>query len=337
MILALGIICSNRFMEKLKLLYILHLPPLLPKSEIDKIDVNLKNLRDEMEVGTEAESFFSEDASESVEALPSPVDHGFVQRLTTNIEYPSSSSNVTPNLSIDSTNTKTSTFYVDLPTDFNHFGGPSGLVYDSVDESDISDLGYKVDSISQNSDGNFLKYDHPISVSSTDTRSLNSLRIFLDQPDSNFTKKTIPNITESNFMALWSSLLEIIGKTNKDPECKKIYDLLIELGNSKSDVERDESLESFTKIYSEGGGGGDESDNNGNPTSPLNEASGSIINPPAELSANENNWRITLNQFLGTAVTVPSITDHFSQKTSMKEKVNRMKKNRMKCVVSNYP
>lgn len=309
-------------MEKLKLLYILHLPPLLPKSEIDKIDVTLKNLRDEMEVGTEAESFFSEDASESVEALPSPVDHGFVQQLTTNIEYPSSSSNVTPNLSIDSTNTKTSTFYVDLPTDFNHFGGPSGLVYDSVDESDISDLGFK--------DGHFLKYDHPISVSSNDTRSLNSLRIFLDQPDSNFTKKTIPNITESNFMALWSSLLEIIGKTNADVDCKKVYDLLIELGNSKSDVERDESLESFTKIYSEV----DESDNNGNPTSPLNEASASIIPPPE--SSSENNWRITLNQFLGTAVTVPCITDHFSQKTSMKEKVNRMKKNRMKCVVSNY-
>lgn len=321
-------------MEKLKLLYILHLPPLLPKSEIDKIDATLKNLRDEMEVGTEAESFFSEDASESVEALPSPVDHGFVQQLTTNIEYPSSSSNVTPNLSLDSTNTKTSTFYVDLPTDFNHFGGPSGLVYDSVDESDISDLGFKVDNISNmslNSDGNFLKYDHPISVSSTDTRSLNSLRIFLDQPDSNFTKKTIPNITESNFMALWSSLLEIIGKTNANGDCKKVYDLLIELGNSKSDVERDESLESFTKIYSEG----DESDNNGNPTSPINEASGSIINPPAERSS-ENNWRITLNQFLGTAVTVPCITDHFSQKTSMKEKVNRMKKNRMKCVVPNY-
>lgn len=321
-------------MEKLKLLYILHLPPLLPKSEIDKIDATLKNLRDEMEVGTEAESFFSEDASESVEALPSPVDHGFVQQLTTNIEYPSSSSNVTPNLSLDSTNTKTSTFYVDLPTDFNHFGGPSGLVYDSVDESDISDLGFKVDNISNmslNSDGNFLKYDHPISVSSTDTRSLNSLRIFLDQPDSNFTKKTIPNITESNFIALWSSLLEIIGKTNANVDCKKVYDLLIELGNSKSDVERDESLESFTKIYSEG----DESDNNGNPTSPINEASGSIINPPAERSS-ENNWRITLNQFLGTAVTVPCITDHFSQKTSMKEKVNRMKKNRMKCVVPNY-
>lgn len=326
-------------MEKLKLLYILHLPPLLPKSEIDKIDVALLNLREEMEVGTEAETFFNEDASESVEALPSPVDHGFVQQLPSNIDYPSSSSNVTPNLSLDSTNTKTSTFYVDLPTDFNHFGRPSGLVYDSVDESDISDLGFKtnidnISNMSQNSDGNFLKYDHPISVSSTDTRSLNSLRIFLDQPDSNFTKKTIPNITESNFMALWASLLEIIGKNNTNVDCKKVYDLLIELGNSKSDVERDESLESFTKIYSDGGvGGGDESDNNGNPTSPQNEASGSIIQPE---NSSEITWRITLNQFLGTAVTVPCITDYFSQKTSMKEKVNRMKKNRMKCVVSNY-
>lgn len=244
--MSLGIICSNRNTEKLKLLYILHLPPLLPRIEIANKKQNAHLKDDNMEIATEAEEFFSEDTSESIEALPSLIDVpmstggiGVSGKLTattlaTNIEYPSSSSNVTPNLSIGSTSTtnlRNSVFYVDLPNDFiahqqalqqqlqQH---TSGFVYDSVDTgSDISDMGFVkttnhnfYDSLSQNS---LHKYEAQFSTaSSTDTRSLNSLRVFFDQPDGNFTRKTIPNITQMNFIALWTSLLELMGRTDSD-------------------------------------------------------------------------------------------------------------------------
>lgn len=56
LVLALGIVCSNRITEKLKLLYILHLPPLLHRSEIEK---KKEPVIDEAEeVATEAEDFF---------------------------------------------------------------------------------------------------------------------------------------------------------------------------------------------------------------------------------------------------------------------------------------
>lgn len=55
LIQALGIVSSNRYTEKLKLLYILHLPPLLPKCEIES---NSKKVKDDAEIATEAEDFF---------------------------------------------------------------------------------------------------------------------------------------------------------------------------------------------------------------------------------------------------------------------------------------
>lgn len=57
LVLALGIVCSNRITEKLKLLYILHLPPLLRRTEIEaKKDAVAHS--DAEEVATEAEDFF---------------------------------------------------------------------------------------------------------------------------------------------------------------------------------------------------------------------------------------------------------------------------------------
>lgn len=57
LVLALGIVCSNKITEKLKLLYILHLPPLLHRSEIEvkKMPVTTDEAE---EVATEAEDFF---------------------------------------------------------------------------------------------------------------------------------------------------------------------------------------------------------------------------------------------------------------------------------------
>lgn len=61
-VLALGIPSSNRVTEKLKLLYILHLPPLLPKCEIELTKKQKqrtpKDDKDDAEVATEAEDFF---------------------------------------------------------------------------------------------------------------------------------------------------------------------------------------------------------------------------------------------------------------------------------------
>lgn len=64
-VLALGIVSSNRVTEKLKLLYILHLPPLLPKCEIEftkkqkqRATKDEKGGGDDAEVATEAEDFF---------------------------------------------------------------------------------------------------------------------------------------------------------------------------------------------------------------------------------------------------------------------------------------
>lgn len=62
LVFSLGIVSSNRITEKLKLLYILHLPPLLPRSEIEKNHQKSSGHKPEKggdeEVGTEAEDFF---------------------------------------------------------------------------------------------------------------------------------------------------------------------------------------------------------------------------------------------------------------------------------------
>lgn len=57
-VLALGIVCSSRVTEKLKLLYILHLPPLLHRSEIDVKTSACAAPEEAEEVATEAEDFF---------------------------------------------------------------------------------------------------------------------------------------------------------------------------------------------------------------------------------------------------------------------------------------
>lgn len=61
LVLALGIVSSNRLTEKLKLLYILHLPPLLSKADIEMSILKPKAEAKEdggAEIATEAEDFF---------------------------------------------------------------------------------------------------------------------------------------------------------------------------------------------------------------------------------------------------------------------------------------
>lgn len=116
---------------------------------------------------------------------------------------------------------------------------------ESIDSySDISDLGKAVnfDNLSDYSHfsdfntiggtsggamalpiSNVTRYEKQLSdTPSIDARSLNSLRIFLDHPDSNFSQKSIPMMSQPNFISLWTSLMEIVGHSDVDVQhaCK---------------------------------------------------------------------------------------------------------------------
>ncbi|KAH8365778.1 hypothetical protein KR093_004369, partial [Drosophila rubida] len=172
---ALGLVCSERGTEKLKLLFVLHLPPLLSKAEVERTRRPRPRTKDDAEEAIEAEDFFDDDASESIEALPSPSDHNFDDFALINAtqhlhNLAGISGNTfmdlsrTPNLSLNSNASslaqRNSTFYVDLPgaaaaalpgtatridagqeDDFDIGLRQQGR-YESIDTfSDISDLG----------------------------------------------------------------------------------------------------------------------------------------------------------------------------------------------------
>lgn len=163
----LGLICSNKFKAKLRLLYILHTQPLLSNAEIDMMrKPQEKKRKDEAEEAIEAEDFFDEeDPSESLEALPLPLDPNFdskeydlknnadsLHTLTSggNIvkQNDKSTLNMTNSLSrrssISGTPMQSSIFYVDLFEDTNKSMNTLQK-HDRVGStdtfSDISDLG----------------------------------------------------------------------------------------------------------------------------------------------------------------------------------------------------
>lgn len=112
-------------------------------------------------------------------------------------------------------------------------------------------------------------------------------------------------------------------------------------------MKRNESMDSFTQIiYPESQ---DESDSNGNPTpsqkpsisssapgSPLSQHSLNSNKDGQNSSNSSDNWKISLNQFLANSVAVPLINEYFDCRTSLKEGVERMQKNRRKCILPNY-
>lgn len=55
---ALGLVCSTKSMEKLKLLFVLHLPPLLSKAEVERTRRPRPRTKDDAEEAFEAEDFF---------------------------------------------------------------------------------------------------------------------------------------------------------------------------------------------------------------------------------------------------------------------------------------
>ncbi|XP_037933596.1 TBC1 domain family member 9 [Teleopsis dalmanni] len=392
---SIGLVCSSKYTEKLKLLYILHLPPLLSKVEIEHTRQPITKTKDDADEAFEAEDFFCDDPTDSIEALPSPSDKNFDEDFALasatqhlhNLAGISGSTFVdpirTPNLSTNSNasstalNARTSTFYVDLPSEEeyvaksqNGASSSSGLLIDglrqqgrfeSIDTfSDISDLGAAkvtpphlnvetISNYSQISDlVNTTKMER--SDSTTDTKSLGSLGYLFDQPDSNSPNGKIPNMKKANFQFLWQSLVEIVGE--QDADMRKAYENLLEMGNNT--IKKESSLESFTQLNISN----DEPDTNGNPTTPSEPASttrlfmafeeqyrlacASNSSGNAGTSTNDNNfvdldtWEISINQFMTTVLSVTTIVTCFFIETSIKENIERMRKNRRKCLTSNY-
>ncbi|XP_055625548.1 TBC1 domain family member 9 [Toxorhynchites rutilus septentrionalis] len=339
LIFALGIICSKRTTEKLKLLYILHLPPLLSALEIE--NRGLSDSKDsDTEIATEAENFFSDNPIESIKSLPSPID---ISLETTDIENLSLSHfNATPNLSIDesSTNAETSSiFYVDLPATSTAGTAPNiasssnanmGEGESNGSRSDLSDLGFNKISFE---DASSSTTTNGRRVPGNEARSISSLRIFLDEPDSNFTNKTIPNMTQKNFIALWTTLLEILnrGKKAPDSEVQHAYNALISLGEDTILNQSQDSNESFTEFsFSHQS----ETDSNGNPSSSNADRSPSSApkrNTPDDQKRTSELWEITLNQFVATTISVSLIDEHFSQSFSIKSRIETLQRNRRKC------
>uniref|UniRef100_A0A182SDC2 EF-hand domain-containing protein n=1 Tax=Anopheles maculatus TaxID=74869 RepID=A0A182SDC2_9DIPT len=333
LIFAIGIICSKRATEKLKLLYILHLPPLLTAQELESSSGG-ESRDSDTEVATEAESFFSDNPLETLKSLPSPIDISL--EASSDVENLSLSqfNATTPNLSMDdshSHNAETSSiFYVELPVASTSGGGGAfgggtcnasgtnlGEAESFGSRSDISDLGFQ----------RYCSLDESASRRN-EARSISGLRIFLDEPDSNFTYKTIPNMPQKNFISLWTTLLEILNKERKvtDQEVQTSYKTLISLGEDAIVSRRDDSNDSFTQLAMEGG---EVFDPNGNPSSSSSERT------PRHSSANaappEAIWEISLNQFVATAMSVGIIEEQFSLPFSINSRVETLQKNRRKC------
>ncbi|XP_059613417.1 TBC1 domain family member 9 [Phlebotomus argentipes] len=318
-ILGLGVVCCGQTKDKLRLLYILHLPPLLPKAEIEmgRQTIFSGRTKDDMaEVAAEAEYFFSETATE--DTFPTLTDTAFDIHTPPMdlLVLPDKSGSATPNLSVNSGSggARTSVFYVDLPT-----GGCKSI--DTV--SDISDLGLRdresnCDDFSHLSqEGGAARISMPSSFG--ETRSLSSLRHFVDQSwDVSLEGRIVPNMLQANFMILWTSLLEILGHTND--YLRHSYEQLICLGHqqraSQSAKTSGTSINSLTQVTMPEVL---EEDPNGNPSSPEQSSSQGVV----------ARWNIAFTQF-SDAVT-RHVDAEMSKRVSVREEIERLQKNRRKC------
>uniref|UniRef100_A0A1L8DMP1 Rab-GAP TBC domain-containing protein n=1 Tax=Nyssomyia neivai TaxID=330878 RepID=A0A1L8DMP1_9DIPT len=314
-ILGLGLICCGRTVEKLRLLYILHLPPLLPKAEIEMGHQTIFSGRtkdDMAEVAAEAEYFFSEATTEDAFPL---TDTAFdLHTPPMDLLVPTDkSTSVTPNLSVGS-GVRTSVFYVDLPT----ADGCKSI--DTV--SDISDLGLRdkesnCDDFSHLSSQDGAAAYPQISMPSSlgETRSLNSLRHFVVDQSWELSPEghVVPNMLQTNFLILWTSLLEILGHTNDF--LRHSYEQLIAQGHQQRNSTKmsGTSLTSLTQMAMPD----DEGDPNGNPSSPSSTA--------------VPRWNISFKQF-SDAVT-KYVENDMSRRVGIRDEIERVQKNRRKCKV----
>ncbi|XP_055690452.1 TBC1 domain family member 9 [Lutzomyia longipalpis] len=324
----LGVVCCGRTVEKLRLLYILHLPPLLPKAEIEMGHQTVSSGRTKdglAEVAAEAEYFFSEVTTDDAFPLTDTAFDLHTHPMDLLLPPTDKSASVTPNLSLNSgSGVRTSVFYVDLPT----ADGCKSI--DTV--SDISDLGLRdkesnCDDFShlssQNDDGAAARVDPQISMPSSlgETRSLSSLRHFVvDQSwDLSPEGRIVPNMPQTNFLILWTSLLEILEYTNDN--LRRAYEQLIDQGHQQRPTHSTKtsgtSLNSFTQMTMPD----DEGDPNGNTSS------------PGRLSqeASSSRWNISFKQF-SDAVT-PLVDEKMKNRVDIRKEIERVQKNRRKCKV----
>lgn len=364
LVLALGLILCGKSVDKLKLLYILHLPPLLLRSEIDlRFQQQRKTIKvdgGDMEMAAEAELFFSDDTITTdalLDALPSPSE--LLQLAQPS--FPAHQSQ--------------STFYVDLPMQNQ---------CESIDTvSDISDLGLRTHDSSNLDDFSHIssQSDHPLgsslankaSPSVSENRSLNSLRYYFDQSTdfdgpantstSTIKVKTIPSITQMHFITLWTTMLEIMGRL--DDDVQESYENLIrvgyqhktkrhlqlldrefELAGQSNSGKKQEglSVESLTQMVLNedlvsNSSSSNAADNNGNPVRGEQNISEDTLNKIIDLELDKMDkesehtvvsaqWQISFDDF--SVWMPPSINTELSKKLSIKDGIAKMKKR--KCI-----
>lgn len=247
-VLALGLICCGRSTEKLQLLYVLHLPPLLPRLEIEmKRQQQLKpaaGVDADMEEAAEAEHFFNDEPAESLDALPSPQE---LLQLTQPYLLSSAPS--------CSSGPGQSTFYVDWSATSSHN-------LESIDTiSDISDVGPPTAQAARlrTTSSNYDDFSHLSTQSETTTTgcggvqrggltnvsgSLSSLRMIFDQSTDadcgNWaTHKSIPDMPQLQFIALWNTIVEIIGRF--DTDVQEWYNQLVMVGYQRQQQKQQEA------------------------------------------------------------------------------------------------
>lgn len=208
--LALRLICCGKSTEKLQLLYILHLPPLLTSVEIER---NLRRTEkvvgdNSTEEAAEAELFFSDDVGQdSLKTLPSPYE-------LLEIAQPDLFS-------------RQSVFYVDLPESLDGVSDISDLSLRQVavggshsNMDDFSQLSVNSETTETTS---LPKRDAVNRSISSETRSMSSIRFLVDDQATTgernnllISAKHLPNMTKANFFALWITIIELYEKQKDD-------------------------------------------------------------------------------------------------------------------------
>lgn len=202
--LALRLICCGTSTEKLQLLYILHLPPLLTRAEVERnLRKTEKTVDNSTEEAAEAELFFNDDedcAQDSLKTLPSPYE-------LLEIAQPDLFS-------------RQSVFYVDLPESLDGVSDISDLGLRHTSNSNMDDFSQ----LSANSDTtettSHAKRDAVNRSLCSETQSMSSIRFLVDQSTDSkrvlISAKHLPNMTKGNFFALWITIIELHEKQKDD-------------------------------------------------------------------------------------------------------------------------
>lgn len=245
LVISLGLTCTADSTQRLKLLYMIHLPPLLSEADFDS--------------PTQPESG-AEVAAEAVEFFNS-MDYS-----KPNLSNPTSEEPLTP-ASIDSS-----------------FSGHLGSAEPSWE-----------------------------------IRSLSSIRSLIKSKDSKINLKSVPKMSQHNFIMLWKSLHDMFQTQPDDQDTyhaiADVGTLLLQLGDVGKQfcVEREESEDSLVAAVAAAshvpGVNLDEiPDKNGNPN-----------------TRTGKEWQITVEQFLASVLNAQPIVDFFSKQTTLSDNIEHLR------------